>query len=79
MKKRKKVVESTESVKEPALKVKARVKTKFPIKAPKPCRDKAQKAPRTGPLNNNIVINSQMGANRLPSANKANKIREGDL
>ena len=34
MNKRKKNVESTESVKEPALKIKARVKTKFPLKAP---------------------------------------------
>ena len=35
------------------------------------------KALRTGPLNNNIVINSQMGVTQITySANKANRMRD---
>jgi len=45
-----KPAESTESVKEPALKIKGReLKQNSQSKPLKPCRDRAQKAPRTGP------------------------------
>ena len=45
-----KAVEFTESVKEPALKIKGReLQQNSQSKPLKPCRDRAQKAPRTGP------------------------------
>ena len=58
-------VESTENVKELALKIKIKgreIKQNSQWEPLKPCCDRVQKAPRTGPLNNNIVISSQMGA-----------------
>ena len=61
-KEEKKVIESAESFMELAFKKRARVNQNSQSKPLKPCRDRAQKAPRTEPLNSNIVINSQMGA-----------------
>ena len=59
---KKRAVESTENVKELALKIKGReIKQNSQSDPLKPCRDRAQKALRTAPLNSNMVISSQRG------------------